>query len=239
MGVPAGEAAVTLAMAEASSDPVISAWATQGCRNDGACLESATRRWRQLEPGNLAPRLWALGGTQKLDLAALQALAQTRRYHLHFGQLGASLLAAWPAGEARFLQTEMLVSATGIEAAVAIPSLAPLSRSCREGAAQADIREACQRIARTMLQHSDTLLGVGMGHGLGRTAGLPPEGLEAARALVQEAYKAIEPIDDQMAEQPWSCASNTQFVEWAGEVQQHGEWGAIQRRMAARASARR
>ncbi len=239
MGVPAGEAAVTLAMTEGSPDPVISAWATQACGNDGACLDASSRRWQQLEPDNLAPRLWALRGTQKLDLTALQALAQARRYHVHFGQLGASMLAAWPAGEAPFLQTEMLIRTIGIDAAAALPALLPLSRSCREGSAQADIRDACQRIARTMLQHSDSLMGVGIGMGLGRAAGLPVAELEAARAMVHEAYQANETLDGHMADQPWSCTSNTQLVEWVGEVQQYGEWRALQRRLAARAQLRR
>jgi hypothetical protein len=234
--LPAGEAAVTPAMAEASADPVISAWATQDCRNDVACLEATARRWQQLEPDNLAPRLAVLRSAPKPDLAALQALATATRFQAHFGQLGPSLLAVWPAGEARFLQTELLVAATGVEAAVGLPSLIPLTRACREGAANAGIRDACQRIARTMLQHSDTLFGVNVGLGLGRVSGLPPKELQGVQALQGQAHQATEALTEHLADQPWSCSSNTLWVEWAGEVQQHGEWRAIQRRLAARAA---
>jgi hypothetical protein len=234
--LPAGEAAVTPAMAEASADPVISAWAMQGCGNDVACLQATARRWQQLEPDNLAPRLSVLRWTPRPDLATLQALATATRLQVHFGQLGPSLLAAWPAGEARFLQTELLVAAMVHEAASGLPSLMPLTRACREGAANADIRDACQRIARTMFQHSDTLFGVNVGLGLGRVSGLPPEELRGVQSLKGQAHHATEALTKHLADQPWSCTSNTTLVAWAGEVQQHGEWLAIQRRLAARAA---
>jgi hypothetical protein len=172
-------------------------------------------------------------------LAALQTLAKARHYNVHFGQLGPSLLEAWPAGEARFLQTEMLVAAIGTEAAVSLPDLRPLYRACRQAASNADVREACQRIAGTLLQHNDSLMGVGIGLRLGRSAGLPAADLQAVEAQVNQENQVAVAMDESFSDQPWSCASNALLVEWAQEVQQHGEWGAMQRRLAAQATPRR
>jgi hypothetical protein len=87
-----------------------------------------------------------------------------------------------------------------------------------------------------MFQHSDTLFGVNVGLGLGRVSGLPPEELRGVQSLKGQAHHATEALTKHLADQPWSCTSNTTLVAWAGEVQQHGEWLAIQRRLAARAA---
>jgi hypothetical protein len=228
-----GPEPVPVSMAEASADPVISAWATQGCASDAACRAAATRRWQALEPDNLAPRLWALGDGQRLDSAALQALATARRFDVHFGQLAPALLAAWPPGQPRALQVDLIVRAIGVEAAAMVSALQPLSSACREHAADAQARAACQQLARTLIRHSDTMLGVGVGLGLGRAAGLPAAETEPVRALLDQSPSVAIGVDQELAVQPWSCASHATMLAWVGETQQHGEWGALQRRLAA------
>jgi hypothetical protein len=230
----AGEkAGIPLAMAEASPDPVISAWAAAGCRGDAACLAAVRRRWQQLEPDNLAPRLLALQPGAAVDPETLQSMATARRHHEHWGQLGPALLEAWPAGQPRFFQVELLVLAIGVEQAGVVPPMTALVNACRDGAADAAVRDACQRIARTLLQHSDSMRGVGIGIGLGRVAGLPAAEIDAARSQLQAASGATLGVDEGLRAQPWSCASHAALLAWTGEIQRHGEWGALQRRLAA------
>jgi hypothetical protein len=235
---PLEAGAVPPAWAEASGDPVVAAWATQGCGNDAACLATAARRWMRLEPDNLAPYLWVLGEARTVDAETLQRLAGTSAYRVHFGELAALVLRAWPSGEPRFLQAELLLRATSLDSMV-MPAVQALVQHCRQGAADAAVREPCQDIARTLLRDSDTLLGVHLGLALGQAAGLPADLLAGVQARSRAAMEHLVAQTEPWADQPWSCASTEWHANWVADMRKHqGEWGALQQRLGAASAPR-
>jgi hypothetical protein len=62
---------------------------------------------------------------------------------------------------------------------------------------------------------------------------LPAAELDPVGAVLQPSSGVAFAQDVQLPVQPWSCASHATMLAWVGETQQHGEWGALQRRRAA------
>jgi hypothetical protein len=221
--------------ADGPRDPVLAAWTMRLCQGRADCLPAAVQRWLAVEPDNLLPMLWSLDAKQPLDAAMLRRLAGATRLHTHSGQLAGTLVAAWPASQPRFVLRALIVEVAGIEAASAWPlGASALVRNCRT--TDPALRLPCQQIARTLLQHSDSHLGVGLGLSVGRQAGLPTQVLDAARQESGELRASQVQAWEEHATEPGSCRHVDVVVAWVGEAAQYGEWHAMKRLRAQRAA---
>lgn len=166
--------------------------------------DRAARRWAQLEPDNIAPLLFLDGGVGAL----LAGAAELRRFDLHmYAQVRwmQSMLLQHPptANERAVLSADMdapaeedaAISAMGLWAAVAIPSLQALVDACEGRALGATATRAadCARIARTLVGHSDSHLGRMVGIDmLARMAGNASERAEAAELRRRMDWQMLE-----------------------------------------------
>ncbi len=155
---------------------------------DAAVRSEAARRWQQVEPGNLAPLLFA-----GMPVGSLLAEARSRSgFDLHFYDqvrwMQSALLAQPPTaaeravlgGEEAPIDEFAAIAASGIVAATAIPSLQPLVEGCR-GAALSTTptrRGDCAHVAALMADGSDT--GIGSSVGLAMQAQLASNAAERA-----------------------------------------------------------
>jgi hypothetical protein len=117
---------------------------------------------RQLDPANGITWIFALGRAMRANdaagtSAALAGLAQAQRVDLFWTGLVSHMTAAI-AGRAGFEQSRACVEVVGVDAALAIPPLKPISTSCSKSAiAREDVLAQCRRIA-AALGHADTTL---------------------------------------------------------------------------------
>jgi hypothetical protein len=133
------------------------------CYLTPACKpESFADRLRQLDPANGITWIFALGrATRANDAAAVSAaltgLEQSQRVDLYWPALVSHLSAA-VSGHAGFDQMTAFVNVVGIDAAIAIPPLQPVSTSCSKTAiANEDILARCRRMI-AALEHADSIL---------------------------------------------------------------------------------
>lgn len=161
----------------------------------------AAARWRAVEPDNLAPLLMS-----NVDVDALLAQARTaRRFDLHYYDklrwMQQALVAHPPTpaelatltGDDTPTPAELaIVTATGIDAATAMPGLGPVSQACRSDASRAMPQrgEDCRHLAQVLAHASDTLLGSSFGIAmLARLANSPAEVATARELRRQYAWR--------------------------------------------------
>ena len=151
----------------------------------------AARRWARAEPDNIAPLLFQDGGVDVL-LAGAPGFTRFDQHMYGLVRWIQSQLAAHPptASERQLLfagadvpvEEFAAISAMGLWAAVAMPSLDELVEACEGRALRgAPARRAgCNHLARTLVGHSDTTLGRMLGIDmLARMAGDASERAEA------------------------------------------------------------
>lgn len=133
------------------------------CYQQPSCKpEPLEAQLRVLDPSNGVTWLFALGrATRANDAAsaplALEGLAQAQRVDLYWTKL-VSRMTASIAGHAGYDQSAAFVAVVGIDAAMAIPPLQPVSRSCsRTAIADGEVLARCRRIA-AALEHADSIL---------------------------------------------------------------------------------
>jgi hypothetical protein len=117
---------------------------------------------RALDPANGVTWLFALArATRANDAAstgiALEGLARAQRVDLYWTKL-VSRMTASITGHAGYDQSAAFVAVVGIDAAMAIPPLQPVSRSCsRTAVADVEVLARCRRIA-SAFEHADSIL---------------------------------------------------------------------------------
>jgi hypothetical protein len=143
---------------------------------------------RELDPANGISWLFALGrATGANDAtgasAALAGLAQAQRVDLYWPALVSHMTAA-VTGHAGFDQARAFVAVVGVDAAMVLPPLQPVSTSCSKTAiANEDVLAQCRRIA-AALEHADTILFESYGNHL--AARLWPAGSAESIAIASQ-----------------------------------------------------
>ena len=163
---------------------------------------------------------------------ARAGLAAAGHFSLRWGAAVREALPAAPADIAPYLRLQLLVWAIGIEAAVPMPSAQPLLRLCAPPL-QAGSEELarCSALATVLVEHSDALLGHGLGTRIAERAGWPAARLAALRAERERMEQASMqlPFDEK---QPLSCDSVERMTRLVDERAQYGELGHLKRKAA-------
>ena len=183
----------------AGADVIANAMLMMGEDAGSPLREAAARRWAQAEPGNMAPRLLLQNGAE----IVLAEARDMRRFDQHMYDqvrwIQSALLRHPPTAAERAVllgndggtvEEHAAINAMALWAAVAMPSLEPLSQACQPGALRATPTRAadCTYIARTFVGHSDSTLGRMLGIGmLERMAGNASE-----RAEVQALQRRMD-----------------------------------------------
>jgi hypothetical protein len=226
----AGEATLPVLrqLAAAGDDPVVAMWTGQFCLRSEACTQADRQRWLDLEPDNLAPWLDVLASAPAgaAREALLPRMAMAQRFDLHFHALLDAVLQGMPSAVMPYLQQQLWIEAIGIEAATALPSLQALGAACAEPLDRGSPRRAaCGAIARTMVEHSDTLLGAGMGLRLAERTYMPQAEAKALRAALTTGM-APSPVLFE-GPQPLSCASVDRVRTWMQQLASQGEMASL------------
>lgn len=168
----------------ASTDPVVAAWAAARCSASDRCSAADLERWSELEPDNMAAWLALLAGKPPLqrESGSVRLLSATR-LHMHFGKLLQTVLQAMPADVLPYLQMGLWIEVIGVEAALALPPMAPLFALCKPAPEPGSARQAeCTALAATLMQRSDSLVGASIGIRIAELGGLPKARAQALRA---------------------------------------------------------
>ena len=195
-----------LGLAQQSTDPADVVLALQACKLDEACRSEIAQRWLQLEPENLAAMLEAQPPHLQADATLLPRLAQARSYRLHSSALMQVVLEATANDPPSHLQPGLWIRAKGVEGAFGVAPFKALVRACPESmAADHPNKFLCTAVARTLVEHSDTTLGLIVGLRLAeRTFMTKPEAAQQRAVLNDLMFASAKLWQDPM---PTSCAS--------------------------------
>jgi hypothetical protein len=133
---------------------------------------------RELDPANGITWIYALARATRANdaagaSAALAGLARAQHVNLYWNGLVSHMTAA-VAGRAGFDQSRAFVTVVGIDVAIVLPPLQPISTSCSKTAiTKVDVLAQCRKIA-AALEHADTILFESYGNRV--AARLWPEG---------------------------------------------------------------
>lgn len=199
-GAKSDHARAVAAAALQARDPAALRWALGLCGSDPRCQAAPLALWRELDPDNAVPWLWALEEDPTRRASAWQAATAASRYSAYPGRLAAAVQQAlqpqWPG----YLQALLLMDAQGIEAALYDPSDAHLFATCRP--APGAPLDRCAVLAETIVARGDTMMAVALGATIGRLAGWPASRVRALNAEHEQWLELLLPLD----EQPLSCA---------------------------------
>ena len=225
----------------AGADVIANSMLMMGSEAGGAQREQAARRWAQAEPDNIAPLLLLEDGGGRV-LGGARGL---RRFDLHMYDqvrwIQSALLRHPPSAAERAVlfdddggtvEEYAAISAMALWAAVAIPSLQPLTQGCEPGALRSTPTRAadCGHIARTLVGYSDSSLGRMLGIGmLERLAGNASERAEAQALRRRMDWQMLE-WGRIAAGQPRDGAP--QFARLLGDPQVRTEQDLIERILA-------
>ena len=167
---PTGRVDALVQDAVTGSDPRIYALAFGQCeRIDGpppaapaSCGQLDAREWARRDPGNGIPWLNALqqadkSGDQAAQREALQQMASSSRFELHFGAGAAAVARIQVASDADLAaQTNLVVQVTPLEP---IPPFQALTARCRNKAGgDQGVAAVCEGIGEVLFNHSDSML---------------------------------------------------------------------------------
>lgn len=174
----------------AAPDDVLVQWMASRATNGSAAAAAATKRLQHLEPENAVVWLDELRAAAQrkdnhgVDLA-LRKMSSASRFDLHYSELIKAVSETY----LRFPETPYatamagthdepfspeymsLTQAASVTAAVALPAFQDFINACRAAPQQTFVRAAdCARVGRTMVAHSDTLIGNRFGYVLLRVS---------------------------------------------------------------------
>jgi len=212
--------------ARASDDTVVAMWALQRCDLGGGCAARAAQRWADKEPDNAAAWLAVVGQQRQRGEAAFAHVLAARRFDLHYTALTQSVLEAMPADVLPYLQQMLWIESIGIEAAAGLPPLRPVLDWCREPLLPGSHRRAaCAALANMLIDHSDTMIGVGIGLRLAERSGMPKAEAEARRQTLRKLMaQQGQPF---AGPEPQSCAAVARSKDWLLLWSRLGEVGAL------------
>ena len=181
-----------------SRDPVVYAWALQGCGERSECDGLTVRRWAQLDPGNLQPwlheanRARQVGDRAGLREALFQISVASRSddYSLLFLQ---QLLGLRRTEQAGLRQTVELSVPVGMYAAQVNVLAAALTVGCR-GAELADPnqQQLCAAVADSLWRNATTLLEQSLALTMAQRLSQRGSTIWTARSLTLDAMKQVQ-----------------------------------------------
>jgi len=178
-------------LADHSQDPVVYAIAVEACRawtpeQGGACQLLSRAQWVHLDPDNALPWLELAAEAEQAQQpdaedAAMHRAASARRSDAHAGVLPALVERALVDAHAAPLQRTLALSASwSAQAAWAPPRSGQAYLYCQaEALGDANRRQTCDALARTLTQRGMSLADVSVGIAIGRNVGWPAERLQA------------------------------------------------------------
>jgi hypothetical protein len=159
------------------------------CYQTPSCkAEPLETHLRDLDPANGITWIYALGRAIRANdaagtSAALAGLARAQRVDLYWTALVSHMTTA-VTGRAGFDESGALVFVIGVDAAMVLPPLQPISTSCSASAiANQDVLAQCRRIF-AALEHADTVLIESYGNR--RAARLWPDGSAESMAIAAQ-----------------------------------------------------
>ena len=237
--------------AAAGSDPVVYAWAYRACHMDApasvgetappgpACAQLSARQWARLDPGNAVPWLAIArearrSGDRALIDEAMHQIAQAERVDDGFGRLAGQFADAFVTDSRLEATTDLTVAAIGFEAVQVMPNVFEIISYCKtEELGDANRAQTCDRLARSLVDRSDTLSSGLVGLAIGRRLGWSEARLGALTdersAMMGAALRVIAGAPGETG----SCASLRQTLQWMHEVGEHGEVATMRRHVAA------
>jgi hypothetical protein len=237
------EVTVLVQLAQSSTDPQVYAWAYRACVVSGSSAESpcqlvTTEQWARLDPTNAMPWLFMAAEADKRGDAdgvndAMFHVANAERQDTGWGALVAQVIQHAPAGDAHLGESLNLVFETlGIEASAPGPYAMP-SKYCGVGnLADANRRETCEGIATVLLQKSRTLLDRGIGLGIARRLGWPPEQIKSLEDEQEALSAAVGSATPHVIDEG-SCAELHHALDHFRDLGVYGELETARRAVAA------
>jgi len=223
-------------LASASRNPQAYALAFQSCGYrsgpgvKGPCALLSAERWAQIEPDNGVPWLILASAAQAAndlparDTAVVRA-STAQRFDAHLpnflGLLHSPGIQAEPPQIRAALEEDLL----GLEITrPAMPYSAFLGFCGYPSTADAGRLRVCGDLANLLLNHDQTMIGLGAGVKLAQSAGFPPERINALR----EEKKALDSAAQKQAQETGegvTCQEITRFEQWAADYAQLGGRG--------------
>lgn len=215
-------------LAQQGSDPIVMRWALTACHQtpgQAACTGLNARHWVRLQPDNALAWLVLLLEEPHAEAEALAGAARATRFDTGHGQLVGTVDRAIPDDLPAYLRFGIDMAMLARDSGNApMAELALLIQRCQSAllARDANRRQQCDAIARTMVDQARDLLTFAMGTRLGELAGWPADKVAALRAERNALMRSdlVTMID---LNQPHSCTSVRQLHDWAQAVDRQGE----------------
>jgi len=250
---PAAEAAWArglIADALASRDAQALRWAATACpfvEDEGACRRRLVRARVQAEPANALHWLdWAAEEPASAD-AAWAGLARAQYWREHPLGLAGVLLGAVPPDVPGYLIGSLSMEAMARDTAFPAPPLAPVLQRCRAASSGAPAGSTaalaagatppapaaeCERLARLLVEHGDSVQSLMLGRELGEHIGWAAPQLqrldeEVAALQKQEHHWAVD------EKRPLGCDTVERQRQHIAAVQRDGELAVLRRNLAA------
>ncbi|MCW5634837.1 MAG: hypothetical protein KIT17_16000 [Rubrivivax sp.] len=228
-----------LAEGLASRDAQAMRWASAACTfvaDEAACRRRLSRARVQAEPANALHWLDWANDEPEAAAAAWAGLARASYWREHPLALAGLAVRGLGADLPAYLHATLAMEAMMRDAAFPAPPLTPVLERCgpRPDAAVAPAAGAgeCERLARLLVEHSDSVQGLMLGRELGERLGWPADRLQRLDAEVQELQKQEHrwSVDER---RPLGCATVEGQREHIVAVEREGELEALRRSAAA------
>jgi hypothetical protein len=197
----------------------------------GSCPRLSAAQWARVDAGNAAPWLFLLDDASRGDDVALvdealHRIGNAARFDARAFAPAAAIAARGGATPAELVAAQTLATATaGITAAFPAP-LQALTRACSASAlADANRRQACDAVAATLGERSDSRIVPTGGAAVGRRVGWPVERLAPIRAksvALSERWTS-DPWADSRSPGSFSCDSVRRLLDYFRDVGRVGE----------------
>ncbi len=237
--VQAAWARALLADALASRDAQALRWAGAACpfvEDESQCKRQLARARVQAEPANALHWLdWANDEPEAAD-AAWAGLLRARYWREQPLGLAAASMRALSADVPGYLRSTLAVDAMARDASYPAPPISLLLERCSArpggGPATSVASGDCERLARMLLERSDSVQALMLGRELGEHIGWPAERVrrldEEVEALQkQEAHWAVD------ARRPLACETVDSQASHIAAVEREGELAVLRRNLAA------
>lgn len=218
-----------IADALATRDPAAHALAYYACQKSsrdaddaagGSCHRIGAARWAQVEPDNLMAWVHVAQEAQSRNDPAGRAEAMSRAAgataaRLHLDAVLAPLDHDYIRSLDAVTRSIAQIHAIGVRAAMPIPGLQVLVAACpaRKPLDEAQ-RELCSALGRTLANHGQSLLELGLGVQLGERAGWPAAEVSALRERMDAYQRALIDADQQY----WTCSFQRGMEQYISTV---------------------
>jgi hypothetical protein len=223
-------------LASSGRNPQAYALAFQSCGYrtgpgaEGSCALLSAERWAQIEPDNGVPWLLLASTAQAAndlagrDTAVVRASA-ARRFDAHLPNFLGLLQSPQIQAETPQIRAALAEDLLGLETTRPAMPYSAFLRFCNyPSTADTGRLKVCGDLANLLLNHDQTLIGLGTGLRLAQSAGSPPERLNTLR----EEKKALDLAAQKQTQETGegvTCQEITRFEQWAADYAQLGDRG--------------